>query len=174
MNIEAPRGDQASDLVDRLKYVSPDQMSAAHLNEAQLAEHPWSDTVWPIAKGIVAWRFEDPAFPSSYDWKENADYVTSHSCSVDQLSPAEKYDLLVGDTTQSLTHAMLKTGQTYYEESGSVASWMGICHGWSPASYMVPRPAKAVEFLAADGRTKIRFVPSDIKALTSLLWANGN
>jgi hypothetical protein len=49
---------------------------------------------------------------------------------------------------------------------------MGICHGWAPVAYMLPRPQKAIEVLAADGVTKIRFYPSDIKALGSLLWAN--
>lgn len=37
---------------------------------------------------------------------------------------------------------------------------------------MLPRPRKVVTVLAADGKTKVRFYPSDVKALASLLWAN--
>ena len=44
---------------------------------------------------------------------------------------------------------------------------MGICHGWAPAAFMVQRPTKMVEVLAADGKTKIKFYPSDIKALAN-------
>ena len=39
---------------------------------------------------------------------------------------------------------------------------------------MVQRPTKVVEVLAADGKTKIKFYPSDIKALASLLWASSD
>lgn len=36
------------------------------------------------------------------------------------------------------------------------------------------RPSKAITVLAADGKTKIKFYPSDIKALASSLWATNN
>ena len=167
--------DRAADLVDELQYTSPEKMERAGLLSANLATRPWSGTYWPIAQGVIAWRYSDPAFPGDYNWKDNADYLRNpaSTCSVEQLSPAEKYDLLVGDSSGSLTQAMLAEGQQYYDVDGRVESWMGICHGWSPASYMTARPAKTVEVLAADGRTRIPFYPADLKALASLLWANG-
>ncbi|MGZ3698292.1 MAG: hypothetical protein ACXWP5_09175 [Bdellovibrionota bacterium] len=177
LNLLGPIGedDRAEDLVDRLQYRTPQEMDTAGLASAKLEVQPWSDTYWPIAKGVLAWRYGDPEFPNSFDWKENSVYLSNpqNSCSVDQLSPAEKYDLLVGDSRQTLTHAMLKEGQGYYNNHGKVEAWMGICHGWAPASYMAGRPAKTLEALAEDGRTRIHFFPSDIKALTSLLWAKG-
>lgn len=176
-NLTAPveAHDRAEDLVDELKWSTLEQMDHANLLSSQLDEQPWSDTYWPIAKGVIAWRYGDPGYPASADWKVNSDYLLdpANSCSVDQLSPAEKYDLLVGDSRKTMTHAMLKDGQHYYMSYGSVESWMGICHGWAPASYMARRPEKTVQALAADGISKIRFFPSDLKALTSLLWANG-
>jgi hypothetical protein len=48
---------------------------------------------------------------------------------------------------------------------------MGICHGWSPASYMLARPTKAIT-LKNPRNIPITFYPADIKALASLLWAN--
>jgi hypothetical protein len=169
------RGDRAEDLVDRLAHRTLGEMQSASLLSAQLTDQPWSDSYWPISKGVLAWRYADPKFPKGHDWKANTDYVAGSraTCSVDQLSPAEKYDLLVGDADETLTRAMIGEGEGYYASSGSVESWMGICHGWAPASFMEPRPGRSVEAVAADGRTRIRFLPSDIKALVSLLWANG-
>lgn len=167
--------DNAANLVDQLKMKTLDSMDSAQLLSSQLQQHPWSSTYWPLANGVIAWRYSDPSFPDDFDWKKASDYLLDphNSCSVDELSPAEKYDLLVGDSSGSMMHAMLKEGQPYYDADGSVESWMGICHGWAPASYMEPRPRKAINLTAADGQSKIQFYPSDIKALSSLLWANG-
>ncbi|MDH5415237.1 MAG: hypothetical protein OEW87_13960, partial [Flavobacteriaceae bacterium] len=52
-----------------------------------------------------------------------------------------------------------------------MAWWEGICHGWATAAGNVKRPRKAVDFTLPDGR-RLRFYPSDIKGLISLLWAN--
>ena len=65
-------------------------------------------------------------------------------------SPAEKYDILVGDTqTFSLTNWMLQES-SYYALDGDIPYWYGICHGWAPASYMFPEPTKPVTLIAAD------------------------
>ncbi|MCM2281226.1 MAG: hypothetical protein NDI61_05195, partial [Bdellovibrionaceae bacterium] len=66
---------------------------------------------------------------------------------------------------------MWKEGGNYQDPSGNVESWMGICHGWAPASYMAPRPSRAITVLAADGRTPITLYPSDLKGLSSFSWA---
>lgn len=52
-----------------------------------------------------------------------------------------------------------------------MATWEGICHGWSTAAGNMPRPRKAVSFRLKDGRD-LKFYPEDIKGLVSLLWAN--
>jgi len=49
-----------------------------------------------------------------------------------------------------------------------VETWMGICHGWAPASYMLARPRRTLSLKSPDG-VLIRFFPSDVKALASLL-----
>lgn len=165
--------DNAEVLVGKLTKTKLKDMEGA-LQSATVPESPWSGDYWAIYTGELAKRYSDPNFPNSETWKVNEDYLLgpeASSCSVDALSPAEKYDLLVGDQHKTLTKAMLAEGRKYFEESGSVETWMGICHGWSPAAYMVKRPVRAVEMLAADKKTKIKFYPSDIKALASLLWA---
>jgi hypothetical protein len=149
------------------------QMDEKSLRSARLPSQPWSDFYWPLYAGSIAHRYADPKFPDSKDWKINSDYIwnPNTSSSLDLLSPAEKYDLLIGSSERSLTRAVLAEGELFYSSSGTVETWMGICHGWAAAAYMLPRPAKAIQVLAADGKTKISFYPSDIKALATLLWA---
>ncbi|MAZ48914.1 MAG: hypothetical protein CME65_10140 [Halobacteriovoraceae bacterium] len=56
-------------------------------------------------------------------------------------------------------------------KNSRMATWEGICDGWSTAAGIMPRPRKAVSFRLPDGR-ELKFYPEDIKGLTSMLWAN--
>jgi Transglutaminase elicitor len=174
--------DRPADLVDRLQYERLADMDDAGLRRAELPVEPWSSDYWPMYVGLLGRRYADPDFPASTDFTKNYDYVTMRSLaqiteggdqgSIDALSPAEKYDLLVGDASASLTASMWREGKRYADENnGEVERWMGICEGWAAASYMMPRPRVAVTVLAADGATWLRFYPADIKALASLLWS---
>ncbi|MBL7714820.1 MAG: hypothetical protein JNL01_05085 [Bdellovibrionales bacterium] len=173
--VEPTTDNLAVGLVDEMKFETLEQISQAGLQKAKLAQQPWSDSYWPIYKGSLAVRFNDPEFPDSIDWKENVDFLAGRigQGPVENLSPAEKYDLLVGDTSFSLTRRMLEEGRPYYERSKEVEPWMGYCHGWAPASFMEKRPRHKVDVLSYDGSQVIPFVPSDIKALATLLWAKG-
>ncbi|MCB0384948.1 MAG: hypothetical protein KDD43_06115 [Bdellovibrionales bacterium] len=62
-------------------------------------------------------------------------------------------------------------GQYYQRMNDKVEPWMGICHGWAPAAYVLERPKSAVTMTAADGNTQVKFYPADIKALSSYLFA---
>ena len=173
--------DKAENLVDQFTHNNLTSMETAGLRKANLAESPWSDDYWGIYKGIIGARYADPNFPASEDWKANFDYIRSHSpldilktgnaAAIDRLSPAEKYDALVGDMSGTLTRRMWSDGKYFYDAKGSVETWMGICHGWSPVAYMLPRPRKAVTVPTPSG-VPLTFYPADIKALGSLLWAN--
>lgn len=173
--------DRADSFVDSYQYSGLQSMEANGLTAGELIDAPWSDDYWALYLGVLGKRYSDPNFPNSTDWKENFDYsqnnpaaailASGDEAAIDLLSPSEKYDALVGAPQQSLTTRMWAEGARYYEASGKVEPWMGICHGWAPAAYMLPRPAKAVTVLTAEG-TPLRFYPADIKALASLLWAN--
>lgn len=52
-----------------------------------------------------------------------------------------------------------------------MATWEGICHGWSTAAGIVARPRKSVTFNLKDGR-ELKFYPDDLKGLAAYLWAN--
>jgi len=173
-------GDRVDDLVDHLEHRSLAAIDRADLRAAALAESPWSDDYWPVYLGGIGQRYADRRFPLATDWHKNHAYVQSHPVrdilaaddptAIGRLSPAEKYDLLVGDHRMGLTASVWAEGRRLHDRDDLVEVWMGIGHGWAPASCALPRPLHMVEALAADGR-RLRFFPADIKALASLLWA---
>ncbi|NRF61555.1 MULTISPECIES: ricin-type beta-trefoil lectin domain protein [Vibrio] len=152
------------------------ELDSAAPDSKYLDVQPWSDTYWPLYSGAAAWRYSDRELYAS-DWQEYYDF--SHtikpldSYSSEQrhlLSPAEKYDLLVGDKNFTLTKRSWDSGKGYYESQGKVERWMGLCHGWAAAAYMLPRPEKSIIVPDANGEM-LKFYPSDVKALGTLLWA---
>ncbi|CAK8716173.1 Transglutaminase elicitor [Candidatus Electrothrix aarhusensis] len=173
--------DQADGFVDTFPYSGLRGMEDNGQMSARLEEQPWSDDYWAIYLGMLGKRYADSHFPRSGDWKINHDYIENNpalqivesgdSDAVNRLSPSEKYDILVGDKNMTLTEKMWEAGEYYYTRNGKVEPWMGLCHGWAPAAYMLPRPTATATVLAADGKTFITFYPSDIKALSTLLWA---
>jgi hypothetical protein len=183
--------DRAEDLVDSGSLIRTlEELEQKGLTSARLASQPWSDDYWGMYKGILGARYADPAFPFNVEgaggqhWINNLHYIQSHPAAsiiqsgsaeaIDLLSPSEKYEFLVGDRNGTLSANNWNTGAGYADSHGHVATWMGICHGWAPASFMLPRPRNVVSLIAADGVTPVHFYPADIKGLASLLWANGS
>ena len=175
------QNDQANSFVDSFRYSGLQSMEDSGLMRARLNETPWSDDYWAIYLGMLGKRYADPRFPGSANWKANYDYIQNNPAAnivasgntdaINRLSPAEKYDILVGDTNSSLTGKMWAEGKKHYVNRGIVEVWMGLCHGWAPAAYMLPRPTGTATVLAADGKTYLTFYPADVKALATLLWA---
>ncbi|MBF0298324.1 MAG: hypothetical protein HQK51_06365 [Oligoflexia bacterium] len=169
-------------------------MDNANLTEAKLQVLPWSDNYWPMYKGGIAFRYADPKAEASVGffrgildfilnndskWKAYHKYVLKNPATnyinrgrIDLLSPAEKYDLLIGDESFTLTKHMWEEGRQYFSTARRVETWMGICHGWALASYMLPTPLHAITVNSVNNKYRITFYPSDIKALSSLFWAN--
>ncbi|MBA3547393.1 MAG: hypothetical protein H0T76_12975 [Nannocystis sp.] len=174
-------GDRVADLVDRLEHRSLAAMEDAELRAAELTESPWSDDYWPVYLGGIGQRYADPKFPLAADWTKNYAYIQNHpvrdlfasgdQTAISRLSPAEKYDLLVGDPHMGLTTSSWAEGRMHHDQRGEVEVWLGISHGWASASVALPRPLHAVDTRTADG-SRLRFFPADIKALASLLWAH--
>jgi hypothetical protein len=174
--------DLAASIVEEGKVVANiKELDSLKATSAQLKKGPWADSYWPLYKGQIGIRYGDPGFPDSKDWSVNRAYVQSHSAMglaasghVDLLSPAEKYDFLVGDSGWTLTEFAWHEGQQYFQQYGRVPTWMGICHGWSGASHMMAKVfTKPVTVRSTNG-IPITFYPSDIKALQSILWANAS
>lgn len=152
-------------------------MDEKKLTSASLGIAPWSDSYWPLYQGAIGNRYNDPGF--IYDeWKDAFNYITKNSAAkliakkeFNLLSPAEKYDHFLQIKTNGLTQSNWSEGKGYFNEYGTVETWMGLCHGWAAASIMMPEPKKTVEVSTNAGN--MSFFPSDIKALATLIWAKG-
>ena len=160
--------DNASYFIDNINAID-----AKNISSYRLTFQPWSGAYWPLYKGSITNRYSENL--PDMEINEYANYILNQKPAnslvqegrTDYLSPAEKYDLLMGDPNYSLTNTIIADAQSY----GKFEGWEGICHGWAPAAYMHNRPSRTVNLTNAAG-TKIRFFPSDIKALSTILWAN--
>lgn len=127
---------------------------------------PWADTNWPELRGMIGWRWNDPAFAEVTVTEEGLPYRPPtenavRAMSRDQLarlSPAEKYDIFMG-------HFRYPTVTSLMEEPPDLESpwWAGICGGWSSAALQYPEPA-ARDVVGPSG-ISVPFGSSDIKAL---------
>lgn len=150
------------------------EMEAKGLKRGQLKRAPWSDSYWPMQMGMIARRWLDEEAPQSRLFMEHYQYYEknpSKKVPKDKLSPAEKYDLLVGDSSFTLTDWNWQQGKNTWDTRGIVPAWAGICHGWASAAIMTRAPKRSVTVKGYDGKP-ILFYPSDIKALLSAVWAN--
>lgn len=128
--------------------------------EGKLSKEPWADSYWPSKKGGTANRWMEgvsghDVAPVSLD---SAKTMSAPELAV--LSPAEKFDIFVGDGSMSLFNSELERTHPSDEP------WFGICHGWAAASLAFAEP-KAVVVKGPSG-IEIPFASSDVKALLSL------
>lgn len=205
-------------IVSKIKYLAEDgkpitnitQINAMKLHRANTKVPTWTAPYWPLKQGGIANPYMEKSFLSMtafiplvdqiepYDKRKN--YVETRAAQLSEkeiakLSPAEKYDLLLGNEMDLTTHVWdfinkWKDDMKWNyirsidipegEEGGDweiekknfiVANWEGICHGWAPAAGVVPKPQKTVYASLPDGR-KVTFYPEDIKGLVSQTWAN--
>ena len=83
---------------------------------------------------------------------------------ISRLSPAEKFDLLVGDTNYSLTKKERSRTNVFSQLNGTkIPRWFGLCHAWAPATILFDNPGPVV-MKNADG-VSIAFGATDVKAL---------
>lgn len=82
---------------------------------------------------------------------------------LNELSPAEKYDIYMG----RYDYPTVK--REWKRTSPSNASWFGICHGVAPAALNHPEP-QTITVINRD-KIKIQFYSSDVKALMSYYYA---
>jgi hypothetical protein len=173
-----PDSEHPSSLVDGREIISLLEMEQLGLSKGKTNIDLWSGSYWPHYQGSLAVRYRDPFFISLIEadeqfnkFKELAEKLPLYTYAgrQDLLSPAEKYDLIVGDRKMSLTEYSWDVANKA-NILGRVPIWRGVCDGWASASQMMPRPSKKVVMNTPEGRP-ITFFPEDIKALGSLLYA---
>jgi hypothetical protein len=131
------------------------------------AKMPWSDTWWPSRSGGIANRWQSgPEYPArffgSYE-EERFKILAMTAEELRLLSPAEKYDVAMGDYSYSLTRAVLAS------TTANAPFWWGICEGWAAAAMAHREPAENV-VVNPDG-IPIEFGSSDVKGILAQFYA---
>ncbi len=151
----------------------PSQLSSAYLYrldqlplKGSLKTIPWSDTYWPDQKGSIDDRWNQRT-PISFGFIPPSQEEVKRMSHADlyHLSPAEKYDLLMGRYDYPLFWEV----RANQNVSPSALEWAGICDGWSMASIQFEEP-KPQDQLNPDGIV-IPFGSSDIKAVLDYAMA---
>lgn len=121
----------------------------------------WSETYWPSNKGGIAFRWNHPKpTPFAYQLHTKEELLAFSEEELSMLSPAELYDISLGDYSYTLTRKVLK------EYSLKDLWWEGICHGWALAASHYPEPDKS--FVKNPDGITVPFGSSDVKALLSM------
>lgn len=124
----------------------------------------WSSTYWPSNKGSIANRWNSPNKETfNYASPNRAQVGAMSQAQLAVLSPAEKYDLLLGQydyPLKSIAHG---------SSSRHAKDWAGICHGWAPAALHHSEPTPKT-ITNPDG-IAIPFGSADIKGILSLYYA---
>ena len=166
----------------------PASIDSRSLQSGRIDGEAWTGSTWPMYLGHTAQRYELSAARNASSWLRAWNYVTAagrtffeiavgpSSLARDKLSPAEKYDLLIGRAKEfregNLSKREWERGAARQRELGTVPKWFGYCHGWAAASVMMKRPTGVAEIAGLDGHQEVKFFPADIKALQAELWAN--
>ena len=145
--------------------------------KGNLSEKPWSGDYWGTYLGGISYRWypvtKNKKDVSRYGYKL-LDMNNLKGVDLKTLSPAEKYDLYIGDATWGLTKwernrtgiMKIVPGSPQYNSSHKIPAWFGLCHNWAPATLLFenPRPLKVKGKTGID----IPFGSSDIKALLDI------
>lgn len=121
----------------------------------------WSETYWPSNVGGIAYRWSSPnPQPFKYKLNSKAELQSMSQDQLSQLSPAEMYDIAMGDYSYTLTKKTLGRFST------RDLWWEGICHGWAQAATNYPEPAKVI--VSNPDGIRVPFGSSDVKALLAM------
>ncbi len=124
---------------------------------------PWAGNYFPMKKGGLANRWQKnraAGFVSPLPTFQEVSQLSLEQ--IDSLSPAEKFDLYVGDYQYSMTQTELsKRGP---QRQMPPEEWEGFCNGVRCAGILMEEPQHRIDVVNPDG-IKIRFQPADLKAL---------
>src|SRR5205823_10894291 len=96
----------------------------------------WSDDYWRTRYGQTSYRYSEKTFFSSYEsavshYSQPLEWEGLRGLDLSTIatrilpwSPAEKYDLTVGDETFALTNQQKQEGKKFRTPSGDVEEWM--------------------------------------------------
>jgi len=142
----------------------------------ELTKRPWNGNYWPNYRGGITYRWNQP--PQKDPGESNPRYhyellkfAELQNQNVKVLSPAEKYDLYMGQESWPLTTFekertkinMTNPKSEIYHPDFVIPTWEGLCHAWAPAALLYHEPGP-VTMEGLSGQ-KVHFGASDIKSL---------
>ncbi len=159
---------EGNDTVSRLAgtWIAPAQLATALSAIPSSGESLvplWSDDYWRTKYGQTSYRYSERKFYGSYEeavasYSQPFDWEGMHGFDLSTIasrviswSPAEKYDLSLGDEGFGLTQQQKTEGSRVRTPSGTVEEWMGLCHGWAGASVMIPPPVHPAKLVGPRG-----------------------
>ncbi len=130
----------------------------------------WSDTYWPNQEGRAAWRWQQgktqggDSNPYHYSLYSSAQVAKMPEAQLNQLSPAEKYDVLLGRYDYPTVQNEMRRAHPSHPK------WFGLCHAVAAvtALYQEPQSQMVSIPLVNGGKRQMIFYSSDIKALLAL------
>jgi hypothetical protein len=148
---------------------------------------PWSDVTWKANKGLVGERYNDGNYEASEGWGAKHQYLNEYSAAwvlnmdpwnrakwIESLSPAEKYDLLLGIADDGLAVNIGSFLDQTIGTNGQFPSWWGLCEGSAPASVYYPEPTRKVVLHSEAYNLDVPFYAPDVKGLATMLWSRFN
>lgn len=147
-----------------------DEQFESHLNKLPLVGNiqdtkiGWPGFHWSLNQGMIAnrWQIKD-SNNFKYDTYSLNELKSLTQEKLNKLSPAEKFDIFMGDFEYPTVKLARKMS------SRTAKEWTGICHGVSPAGIHHKEPnTKTVR--TANG-LELTFYSSDLKALLAFYYA---
>jgi hypothetical protein len=148
---------------------------------------PWSDVGWKANKGLILERYNDGNFEASDGWAGKSRYLEENSAArilqydpwnreqwVAALSPAEKYDLVLGIVGDGLAKHIGDFLDGAIGNNPAFPSWWGLCEGSAPASVFYPEPTRKVVLHSEAYGIDVPFYAPDVKGLATMLWSRFN
>lgn len=124
----------------------------------------WSGDSWRLINGSINYRWNSPGKEGRYAIPPHPrDLKVMKLEQLKQLSPSEKYDLLMGRYDYPLKNEIDRTLPDQPQD------WEGLCHGWAAASLNHFEPSPKV--LRNPDGLMIPFGSSDIKALLTYYYS---
>ena len=156
-------------------------LESKNINKVENLEVGWNYFSMPVASGGSAARLSSKEFLDADSWEEKFEIVTKNNPDKmislkrqNELSPLEKYELLIGVKDFKLSKNEWAKGSYYIDRNLPIPYWFGACHGTAPAAVQEDEPVRNVVLISKVTKVPIEFTPADIKALLAYAWANNS
>ncbi|WP_394845459.1 hypothetical protein LZC95_51565 [Pendulispora brunnea] len=146
-----------------------ERVAATLPTKGEAAQTPWAGSYWPAYNDSINYRWNGPDSLSPSEKYETAFGVSGVQDQVAASNGVESVSARGTCTSDTDCNDGTACGKRNGASAGRcVLTWAGICHGWTPASILVPEPKHGVV------ENGVTFEVQDIKALLSMLYTEAD